>query len=301
MAMTPLISVVIPSYMHGHLVGRALQSVLDQSYGNWETIVVDNCSTDDTDQVVNGFADSRIKLLKINNNGVIAASRNLGIREAKGSWVAFLDSDDWWNPGKLSICMEQTKSDVDVIYHKLKCYSLKNTNVLKICGEIDSYVLDAKPYETLLRCGPALTTSAVIVRRSCLLSEKCFNKDVNIAGGEDIDMWLRLAKAGYKFRMINGYFGYFLIGGVHVTSADKSLRTIDFLQKHYCDSKFSNVPTWMHKSRVASYLKLKNYPAAYNYILRMLRELPFYQTLLVIGRLIRAAIYGYIYNIKAIN
>ena len=77
----PLISVVIPSYKHGHLIGWAIKSVLDQSYGNWEAIVVDN-----TDEVVSGFNDSRIKLCKIYNNVVIADSRNVGIRETSGEF-----------------------------------------------------------------------------------------------------------------------------------------------------------------------------------------------------------------------
>ena len=65
---TPLVSVVIPTYNHGHFLGRALQSVLDQTYTNWEAIVIDNHSTDNTDEIVQSFTDPRISLLKINNN-----------------------------------------------------------------------------------------------------------------------------------------------------------------------------------------------------------------------------------------
>ncbi len=115
-----LVSVVIPTYNHARFLGRALQSVLDQTYTNWEAIVVDNHSQDNTDEVVQRFACGRFTLLKIHNNGVIAASRNMGIRAAKGEWIAFLDSDDWWKPNKLQVCFEHINNNVDLVYHRLK-------------------------------------------------------------------------------------------------------------------------------------------------------------------------------------
>ena len=77
--MKPFISIIIPTYNHANFLKKSLQSVLDQKYHNWEIIVIDNGSTDDTDQVIINLNDNRIKLLKINNNGIIAKSRNLGI------------------------------------------------------------------------------------------------------------------------------------------------------------------------------------------------------------------------------
>ena len=90
----PLVSIVIPTYNHANYLSKALQSVLDQTYKNWEAIVIDNHSTDDTNEVINRYVDPRIKYLKIHNCGVIAKSRNVGIQTAKGEWIAFLDSDD---------------------------------------------------------------------------------------------------------------------------------------------------------------------------------------------------------------
>src|SRR3990172_8575884 len=121
--MNPLVSVVIPTYNHARFLGRALQSVLDQTYTNWEAIVIDNHSQDNTDEIVDSFRDPRIILLTIYNNGVIAASRNMGIRAAKGEWIAFLDSDDWWTPNKIQVCLEQINDKVDLVYHSLKLVS----------------------------------------------------------------------------------------------------------------------------------------------------------------------------------
>jgi glycosyltransferase involved in cell wall biosynthesis len=90
MSSIPVISVVIPTYNRANDLKRALKSVQVQTFTNWEVLIVDNHSVDNTDQVVSDFNDSRIKLFKIHNNGVIAASRNVGIREASGAYIAFL-------------------------------------------------------------------------------------------------------------------------------------------------------------------------------------------------------------------
>lgn len=299
--MKPFVSVVMPSFNHGHLIGRALQSLVNQRYTNWEAFVVDNHSSDHTDKIVHAFNDSRIKLLKINNNGVIAASRNMAIRAAKGDWIAFLDSDDWWDSNKLEKCLNYTNDNFDVIYHKLKCYSINPLNEIKIDGEVDCRDLSENTYYSLFNDGPGLTTSAIIARRSSVIAANCFDESANIAGGEDIDLWLRLAKIECNFKLVNEFLGYYLIGGNHVTAPDRSLRTINYLQEKFCESKFSSVPVWMHKSRLASYIKLKKYLKAMKYLIRMLVELPFQSTLLTLRRLIRSVRYDKFLNIKTIN
>ena len=102
----PLVSIIIPTYNREFCIGRAIKSVIDQTFTNWELIVVDNNSTDNTVEVVNNFLDERILVKKINNNGVVAISRNRGIRLARGVFVAFLDSDDWWKPQKLESALK---------------------------------------------------------------------------------------------------------------------------------------------------------------------------------------------------
>ena len=88
--LSPFVSIVIPTYNHANFLGKALESVITQTFTNWEAIVVDNQSTDHTSQVISKFNDHRIKYIKISNYGIIAKSRNLGINVAKGEWIAFL-------------------------------------------------------------------------------------------------------------------------------------------------------------------------------------------------------------------
>lgn len=96
-----LVSIIMPSWNTARFIGDSIQSVIDQTYNNWELIIVDDCSTDETDDIINRFDDIRIKYLKNENNSGAALTRNRAIREARGEWIAFLDSDDLWKPEKL--------------------------------------------------------------------------------------------------------------------------------------------------------------------------------------------------------
>lgn len=100
--MAGLVSIIMPSYNTASFIAESIQSVLAQSYKDWELIIVDDCSPDNTDQVVKPYlSDERIKYLKNEKNSGAAVSRNRALREAKGKWIAFLDSDDLWMPDKL--------------------------------------------------------------------------------------------------------------------------------------------------------------------------------------------------------
>lgn len=100
--MGELVSIIMPSYNTAKYIAESIQSVLDQTYKNWELIIVDDFSTDNTDEIVRPFlVDERIHYLKNELNSGAAVSRNRALREAKGRWIAFLDSDDLWMPEKL--------------------------------------------------------------------------------------------------------------------------------------------------------------------------------------------------------
>lgn len=96
-----LVSIIMPSWNTGKFIAESIQSVINQTYEKWELIIVDDCSNDNTDEVVGIFTDKRIKYLKNEKNSGAALTRNRALREAKGEWIAFLDSDDLWVPEKL--------------------------------------------------------------------------------------------------------------------------------------------------------------------------------------------------------
>lgn len=100
--MNEVVSIIMPSYNTAKFISETIESVSVQTYPNWELIIVDDCSTDDTDAVVRPYlVDDRIRYIKNEKNSGAAVSRNRALREAKGKWVAFLDSDDLWLPEKL--------------------------------------------------------------------------------------------------------------------------------------------------------------------------------------------------------
>ncbi len=113
--MNELVSIITPSYNTAKFIPDTIESVLAQTYTNWEMIIVDDCSTDNTDEVVKPYlADGRIRYLKNPKNSGAAISRNYALREAKGKWIAFLDSDDLWESEKLH---KQIKFMEDNDYH----------------------------------------------------------------------------------------------------------------------------------------------------------------------------------------
>lgn len=97
-----LVSIIMPSWNTANFIAESIQCVIDQTYKNWELLIVDDCSTDNTDEVVKPFlADKRVRYLKNEKNSGAALTRNRAMREAQGEWIAFLDSDDLWTPDKL--------------------------------------------------------------------------------------------------------------------------------------------------------------------------------------------------------
>ena len=218
---TPLVSVIIPTFNHANLLGKALESVINQTYGNWEAIVVDNQSTDETNQVIGKFKNSRIQYLKISNGGIIAKSRNLGINVAKGEWIAFLDSDDWWTKDKLEICLKNVDEKIDFIYHKLEIIYDNANSYFKTKKNIGRQ-LNKPILEDLLiseiKNGNAIGNSSVVVRKDILDKIGGISENKKMVASEDFNTWLRIAQITDKFKYIQNRLGYYL---VHDKSAQK--------------------------------------------------------------------------------
>lgn len=99
--MNDLVSIITPVYNSEKYIGSTINSVLEQTYPHWEMIIADDCSNDNTENVVRQFSDSRIKYFKLENNSGAAVARNEALDRAKGNYIAFLDADDLWKPNKL--------------------------------------------------------------------------------------------------------------------------------------------------------------------------------------------------------
>jgi len=194
----PVVSIVIPTYNQADLLRDALASVLAQTETRWEAIVINNYSADHTSEVVATFQDPRIRQIDFHNEGVIAASRNIGIREASAPWIAFLDSDDLWLPDKLEKCLAEALPQIDVIGHALEF--VRDGKVLR---RHQSGPLENTNVAGLLYHGSCLTPSAALVRRDKLLEIGGLSEDREMITAEDYEMWIKLAKAGARFHIID--------------------------------------------------------------------------------------------------
>lgn len=191
---TPLVSVVIPTYNRAYCLKYAIDSVLKQTYKNYEIIVVDDGSTDDTKQIIEQYGNKLVYLSQ--QNAGVSAARNKGIRRSNGEWVAFLDSDDEWLPEKLENQLSHINNN--------PCISIHVTNASVITGGVsvggfsirgnpklalNGGVVVGKPMLLILKMG--FFTPSYLVRKKSLLDVGLFDEQMSLY--EDRDLFLRLS------------------------------------------------------------------------------------------------------------
>jgi glycosyltransferase involved in cell wall biosynthesis len=215
----PLVSIVVPSYNHGRFIGKMIDSVMNQSFTNWELIIIDNHSSDNTDLVLNEYSDNRIRVVKINNYGIVAISRNKGIKEAKGLWIAFLDSDDGWHPNKLENCLAHSEN-ADLVYHDMQLYKADIDKILD--KDLKSRKLVSPIIKDLLIRGNTLINSSVFVRKELLDHVSGLNEDKGMITAEDYHLWLKIAKRTNRFVYVPEQMGFYAIHGQGLSQRDTS-------------------------------------------------------------------------------
>lgn len=221
--MNSMVSIIIPTYNHDYKLKKAIESVLNQSYQNFEVIVVDNHSSDDTDLVLSELNDFRITVIKIHNHGIIAASRNEGLKAAKGDYIAFLDSDDCWKSEKLSVSLEKLQEGYDFVYHDMWLCSAENQK--RFFKKVGARKLHQPAYEDLLVRGNAIPNSSVVFKRSILNQVGLISEDVGLKGVEDFDYWLKIAQVTEAFYCLPQVLGFYWYGGGNFSSNSTKLLT----------------------------------------------------------------------------
>jgi len=188
--MTPVVSVVIPTYNRKLMLKRALDSVLNQTLKDIEVIIVDNASVDGTQEFVNSVQDPRISYIRHETNRGGPAARNTGIKSAKASLIALLDDDDEWFPTKLAKQVEmfkQVSADTGLIYTSAEIYDESQQKILSVNptgsrGQVYTRVL----------VGTILGSATVLIKRECFDRVGVF--DEHLSSCQDWDMWLRIAQ-----------------------------------------------------------------------------------------------------------
>lgn len=182
-----LVSVVIPAFNSEQYIGECVDSVLAQSYRNFEIIIIDDGSTDDTVNIVSDYQDDRIRLFHQNNSGS-AAARNYGVKQASGMWIAFIDADDIWLPGKLQKqlehCSNHAWSHTDLFFHG--DFYPKYTKATKFTSKHSGFILNNLLVEN------SIGTSSVVIKKEIFQASGGFN--TNLRALQDWDLWLRVAE-----------------------------------------------------------------------------------------------------------
>jgi glycosyltransferase involved in cell wall biosynthesis len=183
------VSVIIPTYNRAQFVERAVRSVLAQTYEDFELLVIDDGSSDQTQNTIKRIPDRRIKYIRHSNNKGVSAARNTGIKHAEGNFIALLDDDDVWLPTKLEQQMKyfQTRPDAGAVY--TGCISIDS----KSNEPMRNIFPNAVQFKDLLRdnyCEGA--PSSILIKKDCFKKVGLFDETLPFC--EDWDMWIRLAR-----------------------------------------------------------------------------------------------------------
>jgi glycosyltransferase involved in cell wall biosynthesis len=177
----PLVSVILPTYNRAHVLGKAIESILNQTYSNFEIIIVDDGSLDSTEKLVARYRDNRIKYIRHTKNQGAVAARNTGIVASKGEYIAFQDSDNEWLPEKLEKQIAAFNSgppNLGVVYTSVWIIDkgtkirIPSLNMKKTDGEIHELLLE----------GNFIDTSTALVKRVCLNGSVC-SKSARLQNG----------------------------------------------------------------------------------------------------------------------
>lgn len=198
-----MVSIIIPTYNREKEITRAISSILRQTYSKYEIIIVDDGSTDSTQQVIGKIEDSRIRYIKLDQNQGVAHARNVGIQEAKYDYIAFLDSDDEWLEQKLELqmCrMLEASKKVGFVYCRMSGITRDGSSRF-VCPLVKygEDILDGNMFQSLL-IRNVIGTPTMLVRRECLEQSGGFKESLMCL--EDWELILRIAK-NYEIEFVD--------------------------------------------------------------------------------------------------
>ena len=234
---TPLVSVITPAFNSEKFIRETIESVLNQTWQNWEMLIVDDYSTDNTYNIIKKHAekDSRIHIFRLNaNSGCRAVPRNHAIKRSKGEYIAFLDSDDVWLQNKLEKQIDLMESNKEIaMSYVLFSFLLEDGSIKgeypKPKNRFEGYIFKSLYFK------PIIANSSVMVRREVFKELGLLNEDAKLAFSEDYDMWLKIARTK-RVHYVNGVpLLLYRVGhcGIFKRSGGKELKRMMFIAKRH--------------------------------------------------------------------
>lgn len=233
--MENLVSIIMPSFNTAKFIAESIRSVQSQTYTNWELLIVDDCSTDNTDDVVKDFlADTRIRYIKNEKNSGAALSRNRALREAKGRWVAFLDSDDLWHPEKL----EKQIAFMEKNGYKFTCTDYR----IQLNGQWLPYIYTSpnKITEFKMKNYCYFSTITVMYDREYVGLVQI----ENVRKNNDYAMWLKVIKKANCYRLPECLSSYIKHEGSISSGSKLKLIKHHYIMWHVAEHK-SPIAAWV--------------------------------------------------------
>ncbi len=194
------VSVILTTYNRARLVAEAIDSILQQTFQDFELIIVDDCSSDATENVIAAFTDKRLRYFKNDSGRLVAVNRNYGIAQARGEYIAFCDDDDLWRPEKLERELREFEGEDPPGMVCANGISFDATGDLKVMHG-DKINDSSFTLKSLLRYNPVICSS-VILKKSVIDDVGGMNTSPLFRVGEDYELWLRIARK-YRIRYLN--------------------------------------------------------------------------------------------------
>jgi glycosyltransferase involved in cell wall biosynthesis len=226
----PKVSVIIPTHNRAESLCSAITSVLNQTFQDFEIIIIDDASKDHTREVIANFNDARIKVIHNQVSKGAAGARNIGIMHSNCEYIAFLDDDDEWLPEKL-------KMQICLLDHSLPEVGGVCTGCFTIERESERVLSVDSPEMHDLSKGNFITTSSILLRRECF--EKCDLFDERMLTNSDYDMWIRISTK-FSFKIIkNALVNYYIHENRLTRNYEKKAAGLEILFEKY-DNFFKN-------------------------------------------------------------
>jgi len=217
-----LVSIIMPAYNAEKYIREAIDSVINQTYTNWELIIVNDGSIDLTSELIKEITISNPKIsYYYQQNGRQGKARNLGIQKSKGVFLAFLDADDIWTNDKLAIELDaiNKQKNIDLIFSQ--GYNLSNNKVTE-CNLLVKEIWDIDDFEKFLHHNQ-IPILSVLVKKDAVSFVNNFSEQIEIQNAEDYHLWLKLILHNFQFKSISNRLFYYRIHETQATFENRNL------------------------------------------------------------------------------